>query len=375
MSKLIPITIFSIVMAALSHSSSEYDMIKNRYGRKDRTFFLIMAVGMILFVGLRTGYNDTGTYLYGYEQISPDVEILEGIEWAKIGDNPGFWVTNRVLVRLGAASQTFLMVYAIMTIGIYLWFIRKYTCNLPLSIFMLITFAGYTFTLAAIKQCMAMALCLVATDRALNKKYLSFTLFVLLGVMYHPYALMYLAVPFLIFQPWSFKTVLMLAAFGVLGISLQSLLGGLLNITDMMGEGYNAASFQGEGVNPFRLLAVSVPVILSFLTRYSIEQEKNREQYLILNLSMLNAEIMFVGLFGTANYFARLANYFLPFQALSVPWLFTHVNARSRRFITILAVVCYSFFFIYSFAILEKFDWAYSSISFMNYLKTLFPGA
>lgn len=375
MTKLIPITLFSIIMAILSHYRCTYDTMNNRYIRKERVFFSIMAVAMILFVGLRTGYNDTGTYLNAYKGIKPDVGILEGIEWTDIGGNPGFVVTNRILVHLGAAPQTFLMVYAIATVGIYLWFIRKYTCNLPLSIFMLITFAGYTFTLAAIKQCMAMALCLVATDRAINKKYLSFLVFVLLGSLYHPYALMYLAVPFLTFRPWGFRTAVMLGAFALAGIFLQSLLGGLLSITDMMGEEYDAASFQGEGVNPFRLMAVSVPVILSFLARDSIAREEDKKQYLILNLTMLNAEIMFVALFGTANYFARLANYFLPFQAITIPWLFTHFDSRSKRFITIAAVVCYLFFFIYSFSIVETFDWAYYSISFGDYLEMLLQGA
>lgn len=374
MSELIPIIVFSVVMAYLSHCSSEYYTIENKYGRKDWVFFTIMAVGMILFVGLRTGYNDTGTYLGGYKSIDPNVDILEDIHWTKLGENPGFWVTNRILVKLGAAPQTFLMFYSIVTLGIYLWFIRKYSCNLPLSIFMLVTFAGYTFTLAAIKQCMAIALCLIATDRVINKKYISFLLFVLLASLYHPYALMYLVAPFLIFRPWSYKTALMIGAFGLAGVLLQSLLGGLLNVTDMLGEGYDASSFQGEGVNPFRLMAVSVPVILSFLARESIEKEKDRGQYLILNLSMLNAEIMFVGLFGTANYFARLANYFLPFQAISIPWLAGHFDLRSKRLITILAIVGYAFFFVYSFAIVEKFDLAYTSISFGEYLEILFQG-
>lgn len=376
MSELIPILIFSVVMAMLSHYSSEYYTLENKYGRKDWVFFTIMAVGMILFAGLRTGYNDTGTYLRGYRQISPDVEILAGIEWSKIGENPGFWVTNRILARLGAAPQTFLMFYSTVTLGIYLWFIRKYSCNLPLSIFMLVTFAGYTFTLAAIKQCVAMALCFVATDRAINKKYFSFAVLVLLASLYHPYAMMYFAVPFLTFRPWSVRTALMLGAFGLLGVLLQSLLGGILNITDMLGEGYDASSFQGEGVNPFRLMAVSVPVILSYLARASIAKEKDRGQYLILNLSMLNAEIMFVALFGTANYFARLANYFLPFQAITIPWLFTHFNQKSKRILTIAAVVCYFLFAVYEhmLSLGGQFDPQYSSMSIWEYLGILFQG-
>lgn len=376
MSELIPIMIFSVAMAYLSHCSSEYYTLENKYGRKDWVFFTLMAVGMILFAGLRTSYNDTGTYLGGYQHISPDVGVFEDINWTKIGGNPGFWVTNRILVKLGAAPQTFLMFYSTVTVGIYLWFVRKYSCNLPLSIFMLFTFAGFVFTLAAIKQCMAIALCLIATDRAINKKYLSFLLFVLLASLYHPYALMYLAVPFLTFRPWSYKTAFMIGAFGLAGVLLQSMLGGILNVTDMLGEGYDASSFQGEGVNPFRLMAVSVPVVLSFLTRDSIAREGDKKQYIILNLTMLNAEIMFVALFGTANYFARLANYFLPFQAITIPWLFTHFDQKSKRFLTGAAVVCYFLFAAYehTLSLGGGFDAQFSSMSLWEYLEILFQG-
>lgn len=372
MSELIPITVAAIVLAILSHRASEYDPIRCRYGRQDRFWFGIMAVAMVLFVGLRTGYNDTGTYQSIYNSIPNDVDLWAGIDWLKFGENPGFHLTNRILVRLGFSTQSFLMFYAIITVGIYLWFLRKYTSQLSLTIFLFVTFCGYTFTLAAIKQCMAMALCMVATDRAIRGKYVSFVLWVLLGMLYHPYALMYLIVPFLMFRPWSSMTLIMLMAFAVAGMVMEQLLGTLLSVTDMLGENYDASSFTGEGVNPFRLAAISVPILVSFLTRRQIANENNREQNLMVNLAMLNGEIMFLALFGTANYFARLANYFLPFQALAMPWLLTHFDKRSKRLVTICAVGCYALFFVYSNAIHESFDDHFYSTTLLEYLKSLF---
>lgn len=372
MSELIPITVTSIVLAFVSHYFSRFDPLHDRYVYKERFVFLVMAVAMVLFVGLRTGYNDTGTYQYIYSSIPKDTSLTAGIQWLKVGENPGFHFTNRVLMRLGFSTQSYLMFYAVITVGIYLWFLRKYTCNLPFTIFLFVTFCGYTFTLAAIKQCMAMALCMVATDRAIRRRYISFVLWVVLAMLYHPYALMYFVVPFLMFRPWSMMTVVMLGVFGAAGLLMESLLGTLLNVTDMLGEGYDAASFTGEGVNPFRLAAIVVPILISLITRRQIEGEDDRVQNLMVNLSMLNGEIMFVALFGTANYFARLANYFLPFQALAVPWLLTHFESRSRKVVTSLAVVCYALFFVYSNAIHESFDYNFYSITLWEYLKSLF---
>lgn len=55
---------------------------------------------------------------------------------------------------------------------------------------------------------------------------------------------------------------------------------------------------------------VWIPTALSFILKDKLINDGSRAENLFINLSMINAEIMFLGLFGTANYFARLANFF-----------------------------------------------------------------
>ena len=64
-----------------------------------------------------------------------------------------------------------------------------------------------------------------------------------------------------------------------------------------------------------------------------------------MNLSFLNGEIMFVALFGTANYFARLANYFCIFPVIALPRLFNMVPPKWRVLLKMVAIVCYFLFF------------------------------
>lgn len=378
MSKLIPIVVFSIVMAILSHKYSGYDPESCSYERKERLFYTLMAIGLILFAGLRTYYNDTSTYKYIYNttvsEVSAGKQLTEGIDWLQLGDNPGFVFIIRTMAYLGFSTQDFLLAFSCFTIAANLWFFRKYSCNLWLTVLLYLTLAGYTFSLAAIKQCAAMAICLIATDRAINRKYSSFVFYVLLASLFHAYALMYLLVPILFFRPWSKYTLLMLVVFGAAGFGLELMLGTLLDVTDMLGEGYNAASFSGEGVNPLRLLVTLVPTVLALMTAEQIAKKEDRAHYLIVNLTMLNAEIMFVGLFGTANYFARLANYFIPFQALSIPWLLKHFDYRERRTMTTLAVMGYVAFFVYAQSIGGNFDGGFHRITLWDYLKTLLLG-
>lgn len=369
MSELLPVVLTSMILAVLSHYTSVYDRNGMRYVRREWVFYAIMMVVMVLFVGLRTRYNDTYGYILAYSFLEPG-SVLTRVDWS-IGNNPGFNVLNQLLVNLGVNVQTYLMVYAVITVGIYLWFIRKYGCNVWLTVFLFITADIFTFSLAAIKQCVAVAFCLVGVDRAIRKKWIPFVLWVMLGSLFHAYSLMYLITPLLLFTPWSKLTYWMLGAFGTVGVLLQPLMGTVISITSMLGEEYDIAEFSGEGVNPLRLAVVAVPVVLSFMTRKVIAKKNDRTMNLMVNLVTLNAAIMFVALFGTANYFARLANYFLIFQCITIPWLCSNFDRATRKWLIPAAVVCYIAYFYYANVINQHFDSAYSAISLIDYLKEL----
>lgn len=370
MSELLPVVLTSMILAVLSHYTSVYERNGMRYVRREWVFYVAMAVVMILFVGLRRGYNDTYFYRHAYNLMEVGGPVLAGRNWS-LSTDPGFEAVNQLLVNLGVDVQTWLMFYAAITVGIYLWFIRKYSCNIWLTVFLFIAADIFTFPLAAIKQCVATAFCLVAVDRALKKKWIPFVLWVALGSLFHAYALIYLITPLLLFTPWTKMTYWMLAAFGAAGVLLQPLMGTIINITTMLGEGYSVEEFSGEGVNPFRLAVVAVPTVLSFMTRKVIAQKNDRVMNVMVNLVMLNAAIMFVALFGTANYFARLANYFVIFQCITIPWLFSNFDRATRRWLIPAAVVCYMAYFYYANVINQHFDSGFSSVTLLEYLSSL----
>lgn len=373
MSKLLPVFIFSLIMAYISDKRAHIDFNKfgdKIYRHKEKIFFFLMAVVAIVFVGLRTSYNDTETYRYSYELMPTGMGNILNLDLS-LGSNPGFNILNTILKTIGFSTQDFLMIYAAVTVGIYFWFVRKYSDNIWLSVFLFFTMGCYTFTMAAIKQCVAVAFCLVGIDRLLREKKISFVFWILLASTFHPYSLMYLIAPFLMFKPWTNKTYILLAVFGLIGLGIQPLLGTVVDITTMLGEEYDAATFTGEGINIFRLAVVWVPVIVSFFVRKYLREANTKKDNLILNLTILNAEIMFIGLFGTANYFGRLANYFLIFQALCLPHLFNGFTTGSKRIITFLCVFCFLLYFYYANVINQHFDSQFNYVPFISYLSAL----
>ena len=377
MRELLVIVIPSLLLAALAefNSVTTTGMFgEKKYIQKDKIFFTIMAVAMAVFVGLRTDYNDTTAYTHAYELLPESSSSLGEIDWS-IGENPGFAFVNVCLRILGVSTQNFLMLYAMLTVCIYVWFVRKYSDNLWLSMFFFFAMGCYTFTMAAIKQTVAVALCLVATDRAIEKKWLSFVVWILVATTFHPYALMYLIAPLLMFNPWTTNTYFMIVIFGVAGVGLQSLLGTIVDVTSMLGEEYTATSFSGDGVSIFRVAVVWVPIFLSFLARKFIKENDERAWNLIINFTMLNAEIMFIALFGTANYFARLANYFLIFQAIALPKMFKFYTKAGEKVLTISAIIGYLLYFYYAEGILYGgFDAGFNGISFAEYVHSFIIG-
>lgn len=374
MLKLLPILFYTLFVTILAEIASpkEYDSNgAKHYLRKGRFFFILLAIGLGVFAGLRTHYNDTGVYVNSYNQIEVSGSVLDGIDLLKIGESPMFNLIQRILRKYEIPAQSFLMLFSMLTAVIDIWFIRKYSKNVWLTVFLYMVLY-YAFTLAAIRQCIAMSLACIAVDRAIEKKWLRFVFWVLLGSLFHPWALLFLVVPFAGHRPWSWRTYIILASFAVIAIAFSQFLERVVDFTTVIGKSYDIQELRGEGVNAFRLAVMWTPVLLSFIARRSIQEKKDRADNIIINLMMLNAEIMFIALFGTAIYFARLANYFLMFQVLGLPVVLQHFKWKSRQTITICAIIGYTAFFLYGTIVHDRFDQIFESITLAEYLKMVF---
>ena len=373
MNELLLIFIPCMLLVILSDRLSIYrhgEWDKRIYVYREKILFYMAALWMGINAGLRTNYNDTITYVNGYNR-TPDTGPIWGTFSWTIGKNPLFELGNLVLRHLGVSAQTFLMLYAVITILIYMWFIHKYAENISLSVYLLFAVGCYTFCFAAIKQCAAVALCLIAIDRVFRRKWISFLFWVILAILMHPYAFMYLIVPFLIFKPWTRRTYILTGALILFGASLEAMLGTIVSIGTMMGEGYVETDLMGEGVNLFRVAVVWAPILLSLFVRRHMRADDDKIGDTFFHLTLLNALIMFVAIFGTANYFARLANYFLIFQTLVIAKILRYFERDSKTLITIFVVVAYFLYFYYANAINMSFDVEYRCIKLGDYLKML----
>lgn len=368
MSKLWSLLIVSMGFAfTISYRDKRLCYVRQTPYCKDKLVTAFFALYLGVFCGLRTFYNDTLTYIQIYGQ-TPILSEFAQKNTFTYAQGIGFAYVNSILKTLGFSSQDYLMFYAVITAACYVQFVRKHTDNSPLAVFLMFTTGFYTFTFAAIKQCMAIAICLIGLEFLLNKKRAMYILFVGIASLFHPYAFIYLLLLFMDFRPMTFRTFFYIALFVAVGLELSRMIGTIVDVTSMMGANYDMSSFMGEGVNIFRVLVCLVPVGLMFLYGPKMFSMTSRTENILCNMAMLNGLIMFAGLFGTANYFGRLANYFLPAQVVVIPWMLKRIGRQDRLLLTTLCVVGYIGYFAYGNLVQSVFDDNFSKITLWQYI-------
>lgn len=372
MTKLWILLAFCLLIAwIIEYRDQSLEQAKAEHRERLFTFVLILVLGF--FCGLRTWGNDTVTYVEIYNLLTPTLDHLSSEKLWNFSDGIALTFLFSLFKTWQFTAQDMLMFFAFATAIPYVLFVRRYSTNLMFGVFLMFATGFYTFSLAAIKQSMATGICLWAVTAAIDKKWIRYLLLVGLASLFHPYAIVYLLVPLMFFKPWTPRMFVYIAVFVLAGFYLDSLIGTVLDITDMMGAEYDAESFTQEGVNIFRVLVSFVPLALSIFYRDRLFKKSTRAENLMFNLAMLNALIMFVGLFGTANYFARLANYFLPAQVIVLPWILQKASSQDRGWLTPACIVGYTGYFIYENAIIRPFS-GYSHMSFWKYLSDTISG-
>ena len=376
MTELLPVFIACMAGAVLTDAFSLYDHEEHRYVYKEKVFFIIIALVAAVFCGLRRGYNDTYNYRHLYEIVDVSQPFFSDFSW-KLSESFGFKIAYKAMAYLGWDVQIFLMLFAFFDVGAVFWFVFRHSRSLTLSVFLLFATGVYTFCFAAIMQCTATAFCLIGVDRYLKNRPLGFLLFVLIGCTFHTFCLVYLIVPFLVSPPWEQRTYGILLATVVAAILFTSFVRLVVGITSATGEVFTEGDFisSGIGVNIFRFLVTGVTAVLSYIVRDELRHSDDKLLNISVNLCIVQACIMFLGLFGTANYFARLANYFLIFQCLALPFLVDHYFESKRGELLSIKnamIVGYAGYFYYAEAVTNGgFDIMFSRVSLSSFLSLI----
>ena len=337
-------------------------------------YMLVAALWMVCFAFLRTDYNDTAAYINNFRNAQPLAQGFASGEYFDWIENPmsSFY---RDLMRsiTGNYHVYFLLPALLQCVGI-VKLCKYHSVNPAMSLMLYFCLGTYVMlNLAAFKQGTAMGILLIALPYANRKQYVPYVLLVLLATLFHFYAIVYLLVPLLFGKPWGKTTWILVAAAVATLLTYESTLGVLMAQVDEMGGDIAAEElFDGHSINALRVAVYWVPGLIALLFRRHVVYDSTRMENLFVNLSVLCACVLTIGLAQGANLYGRMAGYFEIYLALALPLLIKKIFTReSARFVSAVAAILFLGYFLYEFMIGKPFGNEYRAISLMQFVLEL----
>lgn len=337
------------------------------WSKTSNLFFIVICIILILFAGLRTVMNDTGTYIFTFNNWG---DINNKVDWT-IGANPFFALYQILLHNLNFNGYWFIFVTSFFVELSYLLFTRKYADNFAFSLFLFLAFTVYAFTMAAMKQTISVAIGIWAIPLFFKKKYIFSLLLIGIAVLFHPYIFLYISLFFLSDNIFDRKIYLIIFISLIVGYSLSSLVGAVSEITaTVTGDTYSAEELSGSGVNIFRFLFYLIVPVFSYIHKDKIKETKNKFLFLFINFSIIAACFSFVSLFGSTVLIGRLPAYFDVFICLVLPYIINIgiKDIKNKKLIIFILCILYiGFYYIYY----SKYSYYMGDSCFYNHITLL----
>lgn len=342
--------------------------------RQTDIYMLIAILWLVCFSFLRTNYNDTTAYINAFRNAkSLSAGIASGIyvDWM---ENP-FSALYRDLMRMVTKNyHVYFLLPALLHAIALVKLCKHYSVSPGMSLLLYFCLGAYSMMfLAAFKQSTAMAILLLALPYAQEKKYIRYALLVLLATLFHFYAIVYLIVPLLFGKPWGKTTWILVAGTLFTLATYDATLGAVMqNVEELGGDIAEEELFDGNSINVLRVAVHWVPGLLALVFRKHVNYQSTRMDNLFVNLSILCACVLTIGLAEGANLYGRMAGYFLVAICIALPYIIKKIfNQESAAFVSFLAVGMFLFYFYYEYGLSGNFGAEYRAISMWDFIVEL----
>lgn len=326
-----------------------------------KILYFILVLILILFSGLRTTYNDTETYMQGYQILETDhVNIFSIFE-----PYGGFLIFQTLLKKyISENPQVLILVSSVIVNIIFMHFYTKHSKFFGLTVLSYLILGTYIFSMAGIKQIMAMSLSLFAIDNLLRKNYFKFAIWLLIAMTFHPYIICLAIIPLFTRGIWNKKIAIVLVVATLVAMNLEI----LLNFAGMIGKDYSIEEMKTYTVNPMRVLVEIIPLYFSWICRKRLRKENSKVLSLGTNMMIVTIFMISLGLFYDPIYFARIGTYFSVLNAITIPTMLNVMYQRNaHRKVNIL--IYYSFYFVYFVLDLTKLGTFSITYDLFNHIK------
>lgn len=342
--------------------------------RKADIFMIAVIVWMTCFSFLRTNYNDTLNYIGTFRQSETVADFFarDGLlDWT---GNPLSELYRDFVHDLSDNYHIYFFFPAFLSSFVVVKLCKKYSVSVTFSLLLFFSIGTYVVFVAALKQCLATFFLLAALPYAIDKKYVRFYLLVFVAMLFHTHAFMFLILPLLFEKPWGKITWIGLAVTLFAMATYDATLGAFMEYAQSIGALVDEGEvFDGHQINALRVVVYWMPALLALVFRKRLFGNSSRTENLFVNMSIVCAFILTLGLVQAANLFARMAAYFEIATAIALPWMIKKLfTKRSAQFVMICAAVLYFGYFLYEFGVSKDFGNDYSAITLWQFVSSLF---
>ena len=341
--------------------------------RRADVFMIATILWLTSFSFLRTSYNDTYNYIYAFQNSESISEGLQSGIFTDWTGNPLSELYESVMRSITTNYHVYFLIPAFLSSFAVIKLLKKYSVSPAFSLLIFFSIGTYIMYVAALKQCIAMFFSLMALPYAIDKKYVKFYLLVLIAVLFHTHVFMFALVPLLVEKPWGKITWVLLGAALFAMATYDSTLGRFMEYAQSIGTMVAEIEvFDSHQINILRVMVYWIPALFALIFRQRLFNDSTREENLFVNMNLISAFILMIGLVQGANLFARMAAYFEIATAVALPWMIKKLfTKQSAQMVTVIAIMLYFGYFLYEFGISKHFDTEYSAITLWQFFREL----
>ena len=285
--------------------------------------------------------------------------------------NPLFYLYQSTLKTCFDNSQMLIFISAAFTQVCLVLFIKRYSENFLFGIFLYFTLGTFVFTLAAIKQVLAMAVLTLAFPCLEKKKWGMYYLIVFFAMLVHTYSVAFVILPLFRVRPWKSFTFIFIAIMVIVMMNFEQTITAFMEQANEWGKTIAEYEiFDDATINIFRLGVYAVPPLISLLFQRWVFFKTESKNNILIHMSIISFAFMSMGTQAGANMFGRMGNYFELGIICCLPMMLSKTfEKRSYRLITGIACMCFLGFFVYANAINKSFDLEYQSRGLLEFIK------
>ncbi len=299
----------------------------------NRKYYMVLCTLAVIFImGLRSRYSgttDTYHYTLWFEQAKSYLTLGDYFEYKEVFSGGvlfsevGFHLYTWLCARILPGTQWFLLVTASLIATMTARFIAKNAKDPLISWITFICLGSMTFAMNGMRQALAMSICLLSYRFVREKKPLRFLLIVLLAVLFHKSALVFLLVYPMRRMRLNAMTFVVIAAGFALLVSFGDRLATLYN--SMTGEDYEVGDvFETGGL--VTVLIYLIAILCMFLLYQRLQDP---ERFLPFALIVVGFAI-YLGRYTSQQIYERISYYFAYFLMLAFPEVMEGMEARTR---------------------------------------------